>query len=374
MTYWSHFKTILDVLATPPGVPHIPLDKPLNSISHESIPTEPFFITSGYSRILARELRLQERDLPLLLRGTGLPKEVLMPGDETRLSGSQQLRIIQNAREIDSAPELGLRMGRRLQPDTHGAIGYLALSSPDLLTALQALRDFLPLRVAIAELGLQHAGQWLDCRLGIRVKADTAERGMLLECFALLLQALVESVLGRRVETALFEFAFDAPPHRDCYPAYFHSPTRFGCDQNRVRLPAALLATPNAAGDADAYRRARDHCYKLLQQVPARSLSMTDRVKRLLLSMPAGKANEEDVAGALFVSKRTLARRLQREGSGYRAIREQLMAELAAGHLREGALTVEGIAALLGYHDTANFRRAFHRWYGCSPRDFRETR
>lgn len=343
-------------------------------MSRESSSQEPFFITSGYSRILARELRLQERDLALLLRGTGLPREVLMPGDETRLSGSQQLRIIQNARDIDSGPELGLRMGRRLQPATHGPIGYLALSSPDLLTALQALRDFLPLRIAIADLNLQHAGQWLDCRLGIRIAAPAAEKRMLLECFALLLQSLVESVLGSRVDSARFEFAFDAPPHRHCYPDYFHSPTRFSCEYNRVRLPSALLGAPNAAGDADAYRRAWDQCYKLLQQVPARSLSMTDRVKRLLLSMPAGKANEEDIAGALFVSKRTLARRLQREGSGYREIREQLLAELAAGHLREGALTVEGIAALMGYHDTANFRRAFRRWYGCSPQVFRERR
>ena len=46
---------------------------------------EEFFITSSYSRIIARELRLQERDLPALLRGTGLPLHVLQPGDQTRL-------------------------------------------------------------------------------------------------------------------------------------------------------------------------------------------------------------------------------------------------------------------------------------------------
>jgi AraC-like DNA-binding protein len=101
----------------------------------------PIFITSNYSRILARELRLQEKDLPSLLEGTGLAREVLLPGDETRLSGAQQLRLIQNAREISGSPELGLRMGRQLQPATHGPIGYLALSSQDLMTALLGYHD-----------------------------------------------------------------------------------------------------------------------------------------------------------------------------------------------------------------------------------------
>ena len=71
-------------------------------------------ITSHYSRILARLLRLQERDLPRLLQGTHLPHTVLLPGDETRLNWQQQLRIIQNARFFNSAPELGLELGRAL--------------------------------------------------------------------------------------------------------------------------------------------------------------------------------------------------------------------------------------------------------------------
>ena len=73
----------------------------------------------------------------------------------------------------------------------------------------------------------------------------------------------------------------------------------------------------------------------------------------------------------MFVSKRTLARRLEREGTGYRQIRDDLLSELAAKHLRESDLTVEAVAALLGYHDTANFHRAFRRWFKVSPSAFR---
>ena len=331
----------------------------------------PVFITSNYSRILARELRLQERDLPHLLRGTGLPQTVLLPGDETRLSGAQQLRIIQNARDISGSPELGLRMGRQLQPASHGPIGYLALSSPDLMTALLALRDFLPLRIAIAQVGLELSAPWLRCSLELRVEAPPEDRRMLSECFALLMQAVVVSVLGRHATGARFEFDYEAPSYHSLYQDYFQLPTRFCCPRNQMLIPAELAHTANTANDPGSYRLAQDLCQKLLDEVPTNSLSMSNRVKRLLLSMPPGTASEETVARALFVTKRTLARRLQREGTGYRKIRETLFAELAARHLRDSDLSVEAIAALLGYHDSANFRRACRRWYGISPQELR---
>ena len=53
-----------------------------------------YSIPSSYSRIVARELGLMERDLPRLLRGTGLSTDILLPGDETRMTGRQQLRIL----------------------------------------------------------------------------------------------------------------------------------------------------------------------------------------------------------------------------------------------------------------------------------------
>jgi AraC-like DNA-binding protein len=112
-------------------------------------------------------------------------------------------------------------------------------------------------------------------------------------------------------------------------------------------------------------------CLKLLGQVPDVALSTGDRVRRLLLGSTPGSVTETEAARAMFVSKRTLARRLEAEGTSYRRIREGLLSELAARHLRESSLTVEAVSAMLGYGDTAAFRKAFRRWYGTSPTAFR---
>lgn len=331
-----------------------------------------YFIPSAYSRIAARELGLQERDLAKLLLGTGLPPEILLPGDETHITGRQQLRILSNAQYMTATPEIGLRIGRQLQPSAHGSIGYLALSSPDLITSLESLRDFLPVRLPFIQLDLSTDRDWLHCSLTIKLEANTDEQRMLQECFALLIQSLVESVLGRELRDAHIELAHARPSYHRLYKQYLHSPVQFGRPLNTIRLPLKLARQANASGDPESYAVAQSLCRKLLEQVPKSALSTADRVKHLLLSKTPGTVSETDVARAMFISKRTLARRLEKENTSYRKIREQLLSELAARHLRESDLTVESVATLLGYNDTAAFRKAFHRWYAQAPSEFRK--
>jgi AraC-like DNA-binding protein len=332
-----------------------------------------YFIPSSYSRIAARELSLQERDLPRLLRGTGLSPEVLLPGDETYITGRQQLRVLNNAQYMTATPEFGLRLGRALQPSTHGPLGYLALSSPNLMTSLESLRDYLPVRIPFVQLELASDNNWMLCSLTIKLEASADEQRMLQECFAMVIQSVVESVLGHEVANARIELAHPRPAYHRLYQQYLHSPVHFGGALNTVKLPVELARQDNASGDPESYAVAQQLCRKLLDQVPKSALSTLDRVKHLLLSNTPGTVTETDVARALFVSKRTLARRLDKEGTSYRMIRDRLLSELAARHLCESRLTVESVATLLGYNDTAAFRKAFRRWYGQAPSEYRNT-
>jgi AraC-like DNA-binding protein len=287
------------------------------------------------------------------------------------MTGLQQLRVLENAWRMGNVPEFGLRLGHQLQPSAHGPLGYLALASPDIITALETLRDFLPGRIPFAQLTLNQGPEWINCSLKILLPTQPEERRMLLECFVLLVQAVVESLLRRDLIEARIQFDFPEPDYSDAYPEYLHSPVAFSQAHNRIRLPASLARVSNVSRDPEAYALAESLCRRMLEQSPAAATSMSDRVRRLLLSQPAGTLNEDDVARAMYVSRRTLTRRLEKEGTGFRAIREQLMAELAAQHLKESAYSVEAVAATLGYHDASNFRRAFRRWYGVTPGDYR---
>ena len=77
-------------------------------------------------------------------------------------------------------------------------------------------------------------------------------------------------------------------------------------------------------------------------------------------------------ARLLYVTPRTLHRRLQREQTSYKQILREVRHALAIEHLKSGRLSVEEIAWTLGYSDVANFRRAFRQWEGVAPSDYRQ--
>jgi AraC-like DNA-binding protein len=78
-----------------------------------------------------------------------------------------------------------------------------------------------------------------------------------------------------------------------------------------------------------------------------------------------------EAAAALFICKRTLARRLKAEGTSFRQLRDGILSQQAIGYLRDSSVSVEAIAELLNYHDSANFRREFKRWFGVTPDQYR---
>lgn len=333
--------------------------------------TEEFAVPCSYTRIVARELGLQERDLPELLHGTSLPSSILLTADDTHITATQTMRVVNNALRMAGAPEFGLRLGRQLQPSSHGPMGYLVLSSPDVITALESFAEFLPVRLPFSSVRISLDKHWLNCSLTLKIDTPPILQRLLQECFALMIQSVAESVMGREMQDAKIELAHEKPEYQLLYRDYLHSPVHFSQNSCVFRIPTEFARQPNASGNSDAYALAQKLCLGLLEQMPANGLSTAERVRRLLLSAPIGSLKATDVAGAMFVTKRTLQRRLEREGTGYRAITEKLHSELAIRHLREPGHSVESIAVLLGYFDTAAFRKAFHRWFGKSPSEYR---
>jgi AraC-like DNA-binding protein len=330
-------------------------------------------VPSSYSRIIARELGLQERELPQLIRETGLASTIFMAGDKSHINAIQQMQILENAMRISDDPEFGLRLGRRLQPASHGPIGYLVLSSPDVQSALEAFATYLPLRLPFSEVNITSDQEWLVCTLSLKITPSTEVKRVLHECFALMLQAIVETVLGQHLEGAHITLDHPEPSYYSRYSNYFHVPVEVSQAENTFKIPIDLAHISNISGHSDTYTIAQELCLKLLEKMPSANLSVSDQVRRLLLSSPMGSLLMNNVANAMYITRRTLTRRLEKEGTSYREITERLGAELAARHLLDSDMTVESVATLLGYYDTAAFRKAFHRWYGKSPSEYCST-
>jgi AraC-like DNA-binding protein len=116
-----------------------------------------------------------------------------------------------------------------------------------------------------------------------------------------------------------------------------------------------------------------EHALKLLEELPPLG-SLGDRVRDLLArQLSGGDTSAETTALSLKMSVRTLHRRLSAEGTSHKKLLEELRRKLAASYLRDGGLAISEITYLLGFSEPSAFHRAFRRWTGKTPMQFRAT-
>ena len=178
-------------------------------------------------------------------------------------------------------------------------------------------------------------------------------------------------MVGRPLREAEVCFAHPKPEYHATYSDFLSGQIHFDCSQLKLSLPMALCREPNASANHENYHLAMRQCEAMLAQLQSDKPSYQTRLKKMMLSRPPGTLSEEEAAASLFISKRTLARKLNHEGSSFRKIRDEILSQQAALYLRDSELSIEAIAALMNYHDSANFRRAFKRWFGQPPEQFR---
>jgi AraC-like DNA-binding protein len=153
------------------------------------------------------------------------------------------------------------------------------------------------------------------------------------------------------------------------YRRFFGSTPRFDAEQLALVFPERLLALPVRGADP----KAREMLEKSVAAYWAVSQpSVTDQVIRVLRPRVIfSEASLEEIAGTLKMHPRMLNRRLEAEGTTFRQLLNQARFEVARQLLAGTKVQVTDLALALGYADTSSFSRAFQRWSGVAPSDWR---
>jgi AraC-like DNA-binding protein len=137
-----------------------------------------------------------------------------------------------------------------------------------------------------------------------------------------------------------------------------------------IDMPESFSSTPCITADATAFRQA----VRLCERAEARRQSDGDVAQRVLdrlLDRQGDYPSLSEMAKDLYMSNRTLIRKLKAQGTSYQMLLDDVRQELAVWYLRQSDLSVEAIAERLGYRDTSNFSRTCKRWFGLTPRAIR---
>ncbi|MDX1486779.1 MAG: helix-turn-helix transcriptional regulator, partial [Acidiferrobacterales bacterium] len=148
------------------------------------------------------------------------------------------------------------------------------------------------------------------------------------------------------------------------------APMDFLAPENAVYFDSKALLTPLPTANAELARANDKVITDYLARFERGSVRRQVEMK-LLEQLSSGHASQASVASALHMSLRTLQRRLRAEGTSYKELLEQTRRDLAARYMKESYLSVGEVTFLLGFSEPANFARAFKRWHGVTPTEYR---
>jgi AraC-like DNA-binding protein len=151
--------------------------------------------------------------------------------------------------------------------------------------------------------------------------------------------------------------------------------TRVEHDRPRVALdlPVALLERPLAGADPGLAGYLRQQADQMLARMDVTKAVSLETTRRLAERLRAGEPAQADVARQMGMSERTLQRRLQGEGTSFNQLLEETRREFAVGYLADRKLAAYEVSFLLGYAEPATFFRAFKRWTGQTPQQYRAS-
>jgi AraC-like DNA-binding protein len=299
-----------------------------------------------------------------VLHGTRLALDVLTD-PQTSVSGRQEMRIVQNLiAAIGETPGLGVTAGTRYHLTTHGIWGFALSSCPTARSAIEVGLRYVDLTFAFTQMSLVTAGDYL------RLMLDPSHLPREVQRFFVERETASVINLGRQVLSTPMPlghvyFSFPAPTELEPYRVFEPTPV-FGADANFIEMHRDVLDLPIPQADPYAAAATQQQCQQLLAQRRARS-GYAGRIRDRLVQQPGQLPDLEVVASELHMSSRTLRRHLEREGTSYRNLVDEVREHLAEELLAIGALSVAEIGRRLGYADTPSFTAAFKRWKGGTP-------
>ncbi|WP_100638926.1 AraC family transcriptional regulator [Marinobacter salexigens] len=321
-----------------------------------------------YLHILAELLKtlgLDERDL--LLR-VGLDP-VRLQSTDVRVSLAQASEFVTRATIESGEPGLGIMLARELKLPLHGALGVAVMSSRTLQDALDLMTRYLTLRAPHLSVSChEHDGAM---HYAILSDGDPGPlQGFIMDAMLFGCAFMGEQLTGSDIGGA--EILRKGPE-----PAYFGRfrqsivmPVNYGAREDALVIPNRILSAPIRFSDDQLAESSRAQCEDALKQL-TEDAGFSCRVRRVIETSYPFPPKLARVAATLFVSERTLKRRLQEEQASFQNLVDRVRLDRARELLTSTSMNLIQIAEALGYADAANFTRAFKRWTGNSPSHYR---
>ena len=307
-------------------------------------------------------------DRETCLLGTGIADAALSSG-EGLVTRTQEMRLIENLMlALPAVGVGGFELGQQYNLATFGVWGFALRTCKTPRDAAALGVRYLPLstaycRIDIFERGDTFGGTFDPDPIPPHLRQFLLERDMATAI------NLVREITLQGVEFTGIEFTGEPDVAASTVEALCGVTPTFHARANRILISRTGANQPFPGYDPVLTQMLEQQCRQRMDTMG--SSGIAGKVRQKLLGGLGLGATLNDMASELALSSRSLRRKLEQEGTSYRDLVEEERRQLALQLLSNTSMKIEEVAAHLAYTDAGGFVRAFRRWQGCSPSEYR---
>ena len=320
--------------------------------------------------VIAQTIEGSGQDAVAMFNEVGLDLDALRDPN-VRIPSATMQSLLQLVQARCEDPLFGLHLVKYIHPTTFFSLGVSMYASENL-------GDYLQRYIKYYRLITTNDSISADFTDGVFELRETPERDMQL------IPIRVDGFMAMTVHTVRLALQSEFFPRaialarplpiglESSYEAFFGCPVTFDAPVTTVYIEEADLSRKLPS--------ANPQLTQMYEQLTVDYLEKIDRAdfparvyKELVRLLPSGVSGKEQVAQALNMSTRTLYNKLEAADTTFREVLDETRRTLAEAYILQD-LPIFEIAYLIGFSDTANFSRAFKKWTGKSPMEFRDAK
>jgi len=330
---------------------------------------EQLTISIGKVKPLIKLLAAEGVALQELLEGTDISLRDLTLFDLS-IDYEQYLKLIDNAYLLAPDPCFGLSLGEQFYVNHDGLLACRIMSSDNAMQAMYLLKDYQSLLTLLFQLNFEVFEDQAVFTVHPAYRLNNSLPFFIEYTFAAI-YSIGKFCLGSQKMELTYEFSYEHPTSAKRYTDFFGGEVRFSCKENRVLVPLDVLNKPFVFADKQTAMINDEICQDKVCSIE-NEVDIKQRVKMLIRKNKSFKITLETLADQLCMSPRTLSRHLKARNISYKAILEEERKKRAIQQIQDHNIPLDQLAEQLGYQDASSFSRAFKKWVGLAPNQFKD--
>jgi AraC-like DNA-binding protein len=319
----------------------------------------------SWVKAICRALDAAGCDSAALLAQAGFEANSL-DGPRARCALTSSLRLWKIAMAATGDPAFGLKVASQLKPTSFHALSYGISASSTLKEAFERAQRYGHIGSDAVDYEFSLCGS--EYHLVIAPSAELGDEPI--DALVASHLRMCRSLIGRDYSPLRIEFRRARPAKIDDFHALLRAPLFFDLPQTRLVFDRESIERRLEGANPELARHNDAIALQYLSQLEHANTEL--RVREVLVQQLArGEPSQDDVADILNMSARTLQRKLLEGGTTYKEILDDTRRALALAYLSTPRHSVGDVTHLLGFSASSCFTRAFRRWTGQSPSDWR---